>query len=143
MLRPQGHLEHQFRLDINNAGDLPVDKYAVLFECDSLGSAHLLGSGSAGARSQAKAVKALGGKVISQYVLLGQFDALVIAEFPSAEAASAFAFTAAVAGQRAAVHQVLSPKEVDTARDLAETATRSMTGTSPLETAPNARKARS
>jgi uncharacterized protein with GYD domain len=113
------------RLTVTPSGAILVSiaiEAILLIRNEPGAAAGMLASGSRGATSQRAALKAFGGRAIFQRAVLGRFDAVVAAEFPSEDALVAFGLAASSAGQYVETLVAISPKKLDAARDIAASA---------------------
>jgi uncharacterized protein with GYD domain len=94
--------------------------YVLLLRADQTSALGLLASGLKGAARQKKAIKDLGGKVISQVAVTGRYDIVIVADFPSPEAAYAFSMMQTGAGFYCETLEAFHPHQVAAAAELAE-----------------------
>jgi uncharacterized protein with GYD domain len=85
----------------------------MLQRAQDYAAAGMLASGSKGAESQRNFIEGLGGRVVAQYALNGQYDVLLIVDLPDEETSLAFALQASQDGFYTEVLSAFSPEEVD------------------------------
>jgi hypothetical protein len=72
--------------------------YVFLLRADQLGALGMLASGAEGAARQAATIEGLHGVLLKQLAVAGPYDILIVANFPSPEAAYAFGMLQTGAG---------------------------------------------
>jgi uncharacterized protein with GYD domain len=92
--------------------------FALLIRNDQAGSSQMLMSGEEGAADQALALDCYDAHVRFQCGLLGHYDALIVADFPSQEAAAAFSLAVSAHGQYVEALPALLPSAISDARRL-------------------------
>jgi uncharacterized protein with GYD domain len=95
-----------------------AETYLLLVRADAAASLRLLTTGTRGAEGQQAAIADRGGKVLSQWALLGRYDLAVIAEFPDSTAAAAYCLSSNASGYAVELHVALAPDAVDKAASL-------------------------
>ncbi|MBA2312208.1 MAG: GYD domain-containing protein [Actinobacteria bacterium] len=96
--------------------------YIFLLRNDASAARNMLLSGTKGAVAQAELLRRLGATEVKQFAVTGRFDAVVIADLPSQQAALAFSLGATSEGQYVELLPAHSAEDVDEARRLAEEA---------------------
>ena len=103
----------------------------------------MLASGNSGVAGQARAIEALDGRVVSQWVVTGRFDAVLVAELPDDATAVALTLGATSAGQYMELLSALDSGELDTIRDRHDQAVLKLAGEEITEaTGPRAEASR-
>lgn len=93
-----------------------MQRYLLLMRASEEGALGILNSGSSGAAGQCEAIKALGGKVVEQYVVIGQYDLVVVVDVPDEATALAISLSANIGGLYTEAMRAYQPSEVDAAR---------------------------
>ena len=94
--------------------------YVFLLRADQLGALGILASGAEGAARQAAAIDHLDGVLVTQLAVAGPYDVLIVATFPSSEAAYAFGMLQTGAGFYCETMLAYEPPQVDIAAKLLE-----------------------
>ncbi|MDQ3705350.1 MAG: GYD domain-containing protein [Chloroflexota bacterium] len=94
--------------------------YVVLIRAPGSGSGLMLYSHVLGAEQQKDAIKILGGEVIGQYAVLGQYDEVLIVDFPDSETALAFNLLSNSEGLYAESMRAFRPEDVAKAKERAD-----------------------
>lgn len=89
--------------------------YVILQKAADYGSAGIIAGPSSGAERQAAAVSALGGTVMNQFAVLGQYDVVLVADFPDDETVLAFSLRAQEEGFYTHAMRAFTPHEADSA----------------------------
>lgn len=102
------------------AGGIAVAKYLIQASYTAEGARGLVrGGGSARRKAIDDIAAAVGGKIEAFYFAFGEYDAVIVAEFPSHSAASAVALAVGASGAvRTTTTVLMSPEEVDEAAKL-------------------------
>lgn len=97
--------------------------FIILFRANEVASLQILGMGSEGAKEQRRVIRDYGGRVKTQVAVLGRFDLVLLAEFPSANDCLAYCLAANASGNYAEALPAFTPGEVDSARTKAQEVT--------------------
>ena len=89
-----------------------MSTFLLLQRVEDYAAGAMLWSGKEGASVQRKAIRALGGKVLAQYALMGPYDVMLLVDLPDDETALAIALSSQEGGFYTEVMRAFSPVEL-------------------------------
>lgn len=99
-----------------------MPRYVLLMRNDAMGATLMLHAGADGAKTQREVLEVFGAKVECQCAVMGAYDAVIVADFPSAGACAAFAQDANRSGQYVEQLVALTKADLGEARERVRTA---------------------